>query len=278
MPIINTVIQGSGGGSAPDYDIKRAIDQNGKLVRDPAQTVFSTSPATDVGSYIYNTAFYDPTGNGDNVPIETINLDSLTDVSGESAFDGAWLTVETIQSFSANNLTTISGVAAFSSAFSSAGESVGYLANWVFSALQFVMADAVFANAWAANQNVESISFPQLNTVGYEVFRSVCESCVKLTTASFPSLTSVNSRSFASSFTNIDPVSEGFPAHTLTITFGGTDPIDFDGNVDCFEDMLDGTVIDVTINAPAASQSDIENMTGYPDFGCTGTVTWNWQS
>ena len=268
-------------GSVPGYYKKLRVTQEGILEQDWGQTTFSTSPATCISqAELFFNAFVDPYDWSIHASIQTIDLDSLLEILGDNVFSCTWPMITTIQSFSAANLREIHGSYTFGQCFSDVAETTGYLADWEFPSLESCEYGA-FQECWARNLNVESISFPLLNDAATgDCFSGVCQSCHKLTTASFPSLGYVSASCFATAFSLIDPAGQDpqMPSHTLTLTFGGTDPIDFGGNVDCFNSMLDGTTVDVTINAPAASQSDIENMTGYPDFGCLGTVTWNWVS
>lgn len=275
----NASVNVSGGG-VPGYYKKLRVTQEGALEQDWGQTTFSTSPATYISqSDLFANGFTAPYDWSIHASIQTIDLDSLLEIYGDNVFSYTWPMITTIQSFSAANLREITGNSAFTGAFADVEQTAGYKANWEFPALESCGA-SVFQETWARNSNIESISFPLLSDVVDYCFLGAFESCHKLTTASFPSLSYVGPNCFASAFAYIDPTGQDpqIPSHTLTLTFGGTDPIDFDGNVDCFDSMLDGTTVDVTINAPAASQSDIENMTGYPDFGCLGTVTWNWVS
>lgn len=285
MPIINQIVSGgSTPATIPDYYPKLAVNQNGELEHDATQTTFSTAPATDiVVAELFASAFYNPNDpwNDPFYPnLQTINLDSLTGISGENVFEIAFSYVGSITSFSAANLATITGSYVFAGAFSDIdnGASANYVSAFSFPALTDIYGAGVFQEAWARNMWVVSLSFPLLELVSAEDFQGVCSGSPLVASASFPSLLTVESNAFAGAFANISPTTYDLPTHTLTLTFGGTDPIDFGGNLDCFTDMLDGTDIDVTINAPLASQSDFEQMTGYPDFGCTGTVTWNWQS
>lgn len=284
MPIMNTVIAGGGSpapAQVPDYYPKLTVNQNGELEKDLSQTTFSTAPATDIATTeLFMDAFTDLSGLGNHYRIQTINLDSLTDVTAESAFMSAFMGLGTVTSFSAAGLTTINGSNVFNTGFCDVdnGASNNYVSTFSFPALTEIYGAYVFQEAWARNMRVVSLSFPLLELISVEDFIAACTGSPLVASASFPSLTFVDSGAFNRAFSDISPSTYDFPTHTLTLTFGGTDPIDFNGNVDCFEDMLDGTDIDVTINAPLASQSDFEQMTGYPDFGCTGTVTWNWQS
>lgn len=286
MPIINQIVKGGGSpapAQIPNYYPKLTVNQNGELVHDYSQTVFSTAPATDivdVGLYYGAfTNFNDP--NSPYYNLQTVNLDSLEHISsGDECFAQAFQSVRTITSFSAANLIDINAGGVFTNAFSNVdnGASANYVTTFSFPALVDLFGTAIFQEAWYNNMRITTLSFPLLETVGGDCFAYACNSSPLVSSASFPSLIGVSNGDFAYAFANISPSTYDLPTHTLTLTFGGTDPIDFGGNVDCFDNMLDGTDIDVTINAPLASQSDFEQMTGYPDFGCTGTVTWNWQS
>lgn len=277
--IINQTVSGGGVAQIPNYYSKLTVNQDGELVCDYSQTVFSTAPATDIGQpKLFMDAFTnteDPSQPLYN--IQTVNLDSLEHISSDYAFTEAFMGVGSITSFSAANLIDITGTEVFGATFHDVYENssvANYVSTFSFPSLVEASGDAVFSGTWSNNERVTTLSFPLLETVGASCFSYSCDGCDSLTSASFPSLSFVSAGAFDTAFTNIRPATP----HTLTLTFGGTDPIDFDGNTDCFLDMLSMTNIDVIINAPLASQSDFESMDGYPDFGCQGTVTWNWQS
>lgn len=63
-----------------------------------------------------------------------------------------------------------------------------------------------------------------------------------------------------------------------TVYIGGTTAIDFGTRTNQFTNMFSNCSQNIDVYAPAASQSDIEGLTGYPNFGGTGTVTWHWRS
>ena len=50
------------------------------------------------------------------------------------------------------------------------------------------------------------------------------------------------------------------------------------GSAEEINSMFYGCSQNIDVYAPAANQAQIEAMSGYPNFGGTGTVTWHWRS
>jgi surface protein len=63
-----------------------------------------------------------------------------------------------------------------------------------------------------------------------------------------------------------------------TVYIGGTTAINFSTRINQFSGMFNNCTQNIDVYAPAASQTAIEGLTGYPNFGGTGTVTWHWRS
>ena len=67
-------------------------------------------------------------------------------------------------------------------------------------------------------------------------------------------------------------------ASLAMVYIGGTMAINFGTYTNQFSSMFYGCTQNIDVYAPAASQATIEAMSGYPNFGGTGTVTWHWRS
>lgn len=96
--------------------------------------------------------------------------------------------------------------------------------------------------------------------------------CPLITTISLPALTQLGSNALGQAF---------YSSGITQLTLGGTSAITFGASPfgsGSSNYMFYACAQDITVNAPAANQAEIEAMTGYPNFGCTGTVTWNWVS
>jgi hypothetical protein len=63
-----------------------------------------------------------------------------------------------------------------------------------------------------------------------------------------------------------------------TLYIGGTTAINFGTLINQFNNMFQGCTQNIDVYAPAASQTKIESLTGYPNFGGTGNVVWHWRS
>ena len=63
-----------------------------------------------------------------------------------------------------------------------------------------------------------------------------------------------------------------------TVYIGGTTAINFGTRTNQFQLMFQYCTQNIDVYAPAASQSQIESLYGYPNFGATGNVTWHWNT
>ena len=121
--------------------------------------------------------------------------------------------------------------------------------------------------------------------------------CSYITTASFPSLTTLGgSYCCQQMFRYSSVVTVDMSAVTAitgsgamqamladcssltTVYIGGTTAIDFGTRTNQFNNLFQNNTQNIDVYAPAANQAKIEAMSGYPNFGGTGTVTWHWRS
>lgn len=262
MPIINQVVKGGGStkyGVSVDAFLG-SIDQNGVLQRATPGNVVLTGP-TDLADSAMAAAF-------SYSEIVTFSAPTLAAISGTYALQNTFLGSK-VQAIYLDGVVEISGT----SALEYACRYTSYLTTLSMASLVRISGAGAFSNfATAISGNVFStVNMPLLAEVtGAGALSYWLVRCTSLTTLSLPSLTKVTgSNAFQRAFDG---------SGITTLTLGGTSAIDFGGQTDSFTNMFNNCSQNITVNAPAASRTDIEAMTGYPNFGGTGTVTWNWVS
>lgn len=117
-----------------------------------------------------------------------------------------------------------------------------------------------------------SADLSSLTTVGgISACTNMFSDCTGLTSADMSSLTTLTASSaFSSMFSGCTSL--------VTVYIGGTTAIDFGTRTNQFVSMFLNCTQNIDVYAPAANQAQIEAMSGYPNFGGTGTVTWHWRS
>ena len=115
--------------------------------------------------------------------------------------------------------------------------------------------------------NLSALTTISGNNACYNMFQN----CTGLTSANMSSLTTV-SGSYACVYMFYGCTS------LATVYIGGTTAIDFGTRTNQFNNMFVGCSQNIDVYAPAANQTFIESLSGYPNFGATGIVTWHWRS
>ena len=128
--------------------------------------------------------------------------------------------------------------------------------------------DSLFKHNYTGGVNL--IEVLGANTTNVTSMNQMFSGCTNLTSVSLPKLTTL---------TGSLAMSQTFRGTGITtLTLGGTSPITFSAYKDIFKNMFQDCSQNITVNAPAGNQTDIEALDGYPNFGGTGSVTWNWVS
>lgn len=132
-------------------------------------------------------------------------------------------------------------------------------------------------NGWAACAGmfqgctgITSVDLSSLTTIsGTLGCQSMFQGCTGLTSVDLSSLAIVSGEyAFNGMFNSCTSLATVYIGGTSAITFGQAP----------FSGVFDGCTQNIDVYAPAASQSAIEALSGYPNFGGTGTVTWHWRS
>ena len=188
-PIIKSGGSGSGDG------ITREVSAQGVYQMPASSFTFSLpSNATDVSNYALYSAFRDCTG------LISIDLSSLTTISGSSALSTAFRGCTSLTSVDLSSLTTVSGSEAFSSVFYNCTS----LTSIDLSSLTTISGSNAFSSAFSNCAPLTSIDLSSLTTLsGSYALQGAFEGCTHLTTLSFPALTSTSFGSYTNQFKNM---------------------------------------------------------------------------
>lgn len=195
-----------------------------------------------------------------------IDLTGVTDI-GDYVLAGAYKNNGVITgSVDMSDLTTISGICACLEMFNNS-----MITGFDLSALTTVSGDDA-CNAMFNGSYITSANLPALTTIsGNWGCAGMFQNTPMLTSANLPALTTISGDSALSYMFYNCPL-------LTTVYIGGTTAINFGTYTNQFDSVFDNSPQNIDVYAPAASQSQIESFSGYPNFGATGTVTWHWRS
>lgn len=216
-----------------------------------------------------------PSGGGGGIPREvnasgsygmptqnfTFSLPSNATNVGSYALCYAFYNCTTLTSADLSSLTTVSGGNAFSSAF----QGCAALTSVDLSSLATVNGNNAFSSAFQYCTNLNSVNLGSLATArGFNAFNGAFGGCTNLTSVNFSSLATVNEYGvFSGAFNGCTSLTSlSFPALTAS---------SFGSYANQFNGMLMG-VTGCTVHFPAATQTKIATLTGYPNFGGTNTT------
>ena len=264
MTIINSQIT-AGGGSGPTGLYREfQLDATGKLVANTTTThIMDFTGMTDVDYYMLAYAYSNNTaisGAVDMSDLTTLSgayacyfmfygctgltsadLSVLTTVGGQNACHGMFQNCPGLKSADLGSLTTLSGRNACSSMFYGCTG----LTSVDLSSLTTLSGGNACSGMFGYCSGLISIDLPSLSTIsGSLACYNMFQNCTSL----------------------------------ATVYIGGTTAINFGTNTNQFSGMFTNCPQNIDVYAPAASQSAIEALTGYPNFGGAGTVTWHWRS
>ena len=166
--------------------------------------------------------------------LTSVDMSSLTSIIGNESLTATFQGCNSLQSVNLKSLKTISGDFTLNNTFNGCTS----LSNVDFTSLEKI-SGAPFSSTFKGCTALSSLSFPSLFnlTNANNVFRNVFSGCTSLKNIYFPALKSSSFAPYNSQFNGI-------------------------------VNGLDGC----TLHFPAAIQSTIEGMSGYPSFGGTNTT------
>ena len=300
--------------TAPAHYLERTVDANGKLLVSP--NIINLNGVTDVGDYALQNAYFGitfPVNTGVSFPLTEIsggnacgnmfyycarltsaNLPSLTTISGSYSCGYMFYGCTGLTSVNLPVLTTISGDNACSYMFSYCT----VLTSFDLSALTTISGGYGCQSMFQDCTSLTSANLPSLTTIsGFFACQSMFQSCSPLTSFDLSALTTISGDYACQSMFQYCPLTSADLSALTTVSgscacqqmfcncislatvyIGGTTAIDFGTNTDQFTDMFLDCTQNIDVYAPAANQAEIEAMSGYPNFGGTGTVTWHWRS
>ena len=264
MPIINSVI--AGGGTTPTGTI--TITSNG--ITDVTNYASADVQVPTTAPALYREFQLD--GTGKLVPNTTtthiMDFTGMTDVSDYALYRAYYQNTAISGAVDMSDLTTISGSSACQSMFYYC---VG-LTSADLSALATISGSSACYGMFQTCTGLTSFDLSSLTTISVS---SGCaymfSGCAGLTSANLSALTTI------SGSTACQYMFQGCTS-LATVYIGGTTAIDFGTRTNQFNNMFVSCPQNIDVYAPAASQSAIEGLSGYPNFGGTGTVTWHWRS
>lgn len=290
MPIINTVIAGGGTTptgtititnngitdvtnyasadvqvptSAPALYREFQLDNNGVLIPNTTTThIMDFTGMTNVGDYLLTSAY-----SGNTNISGSVDMSDLTGIGGAYACNLMFANCSGITSADISSLTTVSGSNSCQYMFSYSG-----LTSFNLSSLTTINGSSACRGMFQGCTGLISANLSALTTIsGSNSCDSMFNVCTGLTSADLSALTTITGTN-ACAYMFMDCSS------LATVYIGGTTAIEFGTRTNQFNGMFSGCSQNIDVYAPAASQAKIETLSGYPNFGAVGTVTWHWRS
>lgn len=245
----------SAGGSF--VGIPKCVNTRGVYGPVTEETVFSLpEDAKDVDTYTFWYAFYSSTG------IKKFDAHSVEKISYGYAFARCCQNASNLEEIDFSNLERIYMNANY--AFQNAFASCTKLTEVSFPKLTSIDTQQAFSYAFSLCSNLTKAEFPLLQTVtGTQGLGYAFQNCSKLTNVNFDSLSTITGNSVLYyAFRSCTSLKElRFPS----LSNIGT------SYTNQFSNMLSG-VTGCTIHFPSSIQSNIQGMSGYPNFGGTNTT------
>ena len=250
--------------TAPALYREFQLDANGVLQPNKTTThIMNFTGMTDISEYALANAYKTNTAISG-----AIDMSDLTTVSGINACPNMFSNCTGITSIDLSSLTTISGQYSFSFMFFGCTG----LTSANLSSLTRISGSNACQYMFSGCTGLTSADLSSLTTLGVSAAcQYMFQGCTGLTSANLSGLTTI---------TGSNVCSYMFSGCTslATVYIGGTTAIDFGTRTNQFTNMFSACPQNIDVYAPAASQTDIEALSGYPKFGGTGTVTWHWRS
>lgn len=264
MTIINSQII-SGGGSGPTGLYREfQLDATGKLVPNTTTThIMDFTGVTDVDTYVLTYAY------SNNTAISgTVNMSDLTTLNGGYACCLMFQNCTGLTSVDLSALTVVNGSNACYGMF----QNCTGITSVDLSSLTTVRGSSACRYMFNNCTGLTVVDLSSLTTVSSaNACGNMFYNCTSLTSANLSGLTTVTGGTgCANMFYGCTSLA--------TVYIGGTTAIDFGTYTNQFVSMFTNCPQNIDVYAPAASQSAIEGLTDYPNFGGAGTVTWHWRS
>lgn len=286
VPVITKEIE-----KLPALGLMREKGVNGILVASKTESqIMDFTGVTDVSAYMLTYAY------SLNTAISgAVDMSDLTTISGASACTYMFQGCTGLTSVDLSSLTTISGNNACSNMF----QGCISLTSVDLSSLTTVNGNSACQNMFYNCTGLTNVDLSALTTLtGVSPCYGMFNGCTGLTIVNLSALTTVSAinacqsmfagcrgitsadLSSLTTLTGSNACTNMFYGCTslTTVYIGGTTAIDFGTRTNQFSNMFANTTQNIDVYAPAASQTVIESMSGYPNFGGTGTVTWHWNT
>ena len=193
--------------------------------------------------------------------VTSANLDSLSTI-GESGCQ-AMFAYTRVTAASLPSLVTVNEYNACDSMF----RGISYLTSVSLPALTTISGPYGLQSIFNSDYNLTSanISIPNLETIsGSYGFAYAFQDCTGLTTFTFPKLSTIGQYALAYCFKGCTSLTNIYFSSLTSSSFGAT-------YKNQFYNMLQG-VTGCTLHFPSSVSSNVQSLTGYPNFGGTNTV------
>ena len=249
--------------TAPALYREFQLDNTGKLIPNTTTTHVDFTGVTDVSVYALASAYQNNTAISG-----VVDMSDLTTISGGNACTNMFDSCTGLTSADLSALTTISGNSACQNMFL---RCTG-LTSADLSALTTISGNSACTNMFGGCTGLTSADLSALTTISsVGSCTGMFQDCTGLTSADLSALTTISGYNGCNTmFARC--------ASLAMVYIGGTMAINFGTYTNQFSSMFYGCTQNIDVYAPAASQATIEAMSGYPNFGGTGTVTWHWRS
>lgn len=273
----------------PNY-IAPKNNVNGVYKADNTATTFNLNGATEISEYALYNAFYNCTNLTTVLGLENIttvkpyscyyafygagitgkiDMSSLVNVNGNSSCSSMFINCTGITSVDLSGVTNLS---TYTGQFGSMFSGCAGIISADLSGLTRVGSSQALINMF---KNCVLLGSIDLSSLSELTANNACDGmffgCTSLTSVSLLAITKMTgSYAIATMFRDCTSLT--------TVRIGNTTTIDFGTQTSQFYNMFQGCTQNIDVYAPAGNQAAIEAMSGYPNFGATGTVTWHWNT
>ena len=261
VPVVTKEIE-----KLPAMGLVRAKDANGKLIASTTESqIMDFTGVTDVSEHMLACAYYNNTAISG-----AVDMSDLTTVSGQYACSRTFQGCAGITSVDLSALITLtlSGEYACQYMF----QDCTGITSVDLSGLTTVSGNGACQYMFQGCTGITSVDLSGLTTVsGSGSCSRMFQGCTGITSVDLSGLTTLSGNNACNG------MFQGCKS-LATVYIGGTTAINFGTRTNQFQLMFQYCTQNIDVYAPAASQSQIESLYGYPNFGATGNVTWHWNT